>query len=198
VNQREVSSHTKSFAKALKAALREDPDVILVGEMRDLETISLAMTAAETGHLVLGTLHTNSAAKTVDRIIDIFPSEQQAQVRTMLSESLRGVVAQTLFKRFDRPGRVAAVEVLLNNPAVSNLIREGKTFQIPSMMQTGKAQGMINFESYIQDIVKDGKIAKEDALKFLGKAKAQTPQQMTDANPTPVPPGLTGIIKKPA
>ena len=198
VNQREVSSHTKSFAKALKAALREDPDVILVGEMRDLETISLAMTAAETGHLVLGTLHTNSAAKTVDRIIDIFPSEQQAQVRTMLSESLRGVVAQTLFKRFDRPGRVAAVEVLLNNSAISNLIREGKTFQIPSMMQTGKAQGMVNFEGYIQDLVKSGKVSKEDALKFLGKAKAQTAQQVADNNPAPVPPGLTGIIKKPA
>src|SRR5207344_1717063 len=112
VNQREVGPHTGSFSNALKAALREDPDVILVGEMRDLETISLAMTAAETGHLVLGTLHTNSAAKTIDRIIDIFPAEQQAQVRTMLSESLRGVVAQTLFRRVDKPGRVAAVEIL--------------------------------------------------------------------------------------
>ena len=174
VNQREISSHTKSFAKALKSALREDPDVILVGEMRDLETISLAMTAAETGHLVLGTLHTNNAAKTVDRIIDIFPAEQQAQVRTMLSESLRGVVAQTLFKRADKPGRVAAVEILFNTPAISNLIREGKTFQIPSIMQTGKSQGMVNFDSYIQELLKDGRVARDDALKFLGKAKAQT------------------------
>ena len=126
VNQREVNSHTKSFAKALKAALREDPDIILVGEMRDLETISLAMTAAETGHLVFGTLHTNSAAKTVDRIIDVFPDTQQAQVRVMLAESLRGVVAQTLFPRHDKPGRVAGIEVLMNTSAISNLIREGR------------------------------------------------------------------------
>jgi twitching motility protein PilT len=198
VNQREIASHTKSFAKALKAALREDPDIILVGEMRDLETISLAMTAAETGHLVLGTLHTNNAAKTVDRIIDSFPAEQQAQVRTMLSESLRGVVAQTLFKRVDKPGRIAAIEILFNTPAVANLIREGKTFQIPSIMQTGKSQGMVNFEAYIQDLLKDGKVSKDDALKFLGRGKAQT-QATTDAQGQQAPPQpKEGTVQKPA
>lgn len=170
VNQREVSSHTKSFAKALKSALREDPDVILVGEMRDLETISLAITAAETGHLVFGTLHTNSAPKTIDRIIDSYPAEQQAQIRTMLSESLRGVIAQSLFKKADGKGRVAAVEILINTPAVANLIREGKTFQIPSIMQTGKAAGMTSFEGYITDLITQGKILREEGMKFLGKS----------------------------
>src|SRR5690606_37666470 len=142
VNQREVSSHTKSFANALKASLREDPDIILVGEMRDLETISLAITAAETGHLVFGTLHTNSASKTVDRIIDAFPEAQQAQIRVMLAESLRGVVAQTLFPRADQPGRIAALEIMINTFGIANLIREGKTYQIPSAMQTGASEGM--------------------------------------------------------
>tara|TARA_B100001248_G_scaffold260625_1_gene249401 strand:- start:26128 stop:27441 length:1314 start_codon:yes stop_codon:yes gene_type:complete len=170
INQREVSSHTKSFASALKAALREDPDIILVGEMRDLDTISLAMTAAETGHLVFGTLHTNSAAKTVDRIIDVFPEAQQAQVRTMLSESLRGVVAQTLFKRADKPGRVAALEVLVNTHAVGNLIREGKTFQIPSAMQVGGNRGMMTFEKHLSELVSQGKVSKKDADAFLGKS----------------------------
>lgn len=171
INQREVSSHTKSFANALKASLREDPDIILVGELRDLETIQLAMTAAETGHLVFGTLHTNSAAKTVDRIIDVFPEAQQEQIRAMLAESLRGVVAQSLFKRIDKPGRVAAIEVLVNTPAVANLIREGKTFQIPSMMQTGSSQGMITFESYVSKLFDEGKISKEDAEQVIGKNK---------------------------
>ncbi|HEU0012210.1 MAG TPA: type IV pilus twitching motility protein PilT, partial [Longimicrobium sp.] len=143
VNQREVGPHTASFASALRAALREDPDVILVGELRDPETISLALTAAETGHLVFGTLHTNSAAKTVDRIIDSFPGELQAQVRAMLSESLRGVVAQQLLRRKGGQGRVAAHEILVGTPAVANLIREGKTFQIPSIIQTGKKDGMV-------------------------------------------------------
>ncbi len=169
VNQREVTSHTKSFKNALKAALREDPDVILVGEMRDLETIELAMTAAETGHLVFGTLHTNSAASTVDRIIDVFPPDRQAQVRVMLSESLRGVVAQNLFKRIDKPGRVAAIEVLVNIKAVANLIREGKTFQIPSSMQTGAEQGMLTFETTLSGLVEDGKISLDDAEGFVGK-----------------------------
>ena len=169
VNQREVNSHTKSFANALKASLREDPDIILVGEMRDLETIQLAMTAAETGHLVFGTLHTNSASKTVDRIIDVFPTAQQAQVRVMLAESLRGVIAQTLFKRQDVPGRVAALEILVNNNAIANLIREGKTFQIPSAMQTGARFGMITFETALQKLVSQGKVSKEDADVFLGK-----------------------------
>src|SRR5437868_5954598 len=135
INQREVGSHTKSFANALKAALREDPDILLVGELRDLETISLALTAAETGHIVFGTLHTNSAAKTIDRIIDVFPSGQQQQIRTMLAESLRGVIAQTLFTRADGQGRIAAYEIMRNSKAISNLIREGKVHQIASAMQ---------------------------------------------------------------
>lgn len=169
VNQREVGSHTKSFANALKAALREDPDIMLVGELRDLETISLALTAAETGHIVFGTLHTNNAAKTIDRIIDVFPTGQQQQIRTMLSESLRGVVAQTLFPRADGQGRVAAYEILKNTKAIGNLIREGKIHQIPSALQTGMSQGMITFEKYIEDLVKKGKISAVDAKTFLGK-----------------------------
>ncbi len=172
INQREVSSHTKSFHQALRAALREDPDVILVGEMRDLETISLAITAAETGHLVLATLHTNSATKTVDRIIDVFPEAQQAQIRVMLSESLRGVVAQSLVRRADGNGRVAVVEVLVNIPAVANLIREGKTFQIHSSMQTGQVHGMITFESAINDLVRRGIVSREDGQSFLARRTA--------------------------
>lgn len=169
VNQREVGSHTKSFGNALKAALREDPDIILVGELRDLETISLALTAAETGHLVFGTLHTNSAVKTMDRIIDVFPAEQQGQIRAMMAESLRGIVAQTLFQKADKMGRVAAFEILKGTKAVANLIREGKNHQIPSMMQTGAAQGMVLFEKYIDDLVKKGLVTPADAKSFLGK-----------------------------
>lgn len=169
VNQREVGSHTKTFANALKAALREDPDIMLVGELRDLETISLALTAAETGHLVFGTLHTNSAAKTIDRIIDVFPAGQQQQIRTMLSESLRGVVAQTLFSKADGQGRIAAYEILRNTKAVANLIRENKIHQIASTMQTGTSAGMILFEKYIDDLVKTGKVSANDARTFLGK-----------------------------
>ncbi|MCB0350185.1 MAG: type IV pilus twitching motility protein PilT [Bdellovibrionales bacterium] len=194
INQREVSNHTKSFAKALKAALREDPDVILVGEMRDLETISLAMTAAETGHLVFGTLHTMSAAKTVDRIIDAFPQAQQAQIRVMLSESLRGVVAQTLFPRADQPGRIAAFEILVNTFAISNLIREGKTFQIPSAMQTGGGDGMMTFESHLKTLVGSGKVSRENAENFLGRSikddgigSQSRPQQQTQKPATPRP-----------
>src|SRR5437667_1700433 len=172
INQREVSSHTKSFHQALRAALREDPDVILVGEMRDLETISLAMTAAETGHLVLATLHTNSATKTVDRIIDAFPEAQQAQIRVMLSESLRGVVAQSLIRRSDKQARVAVAELLVNTPAVANLIREGKTFQIPSSMQTGQVHGMITFEGAVNDLVRRGSISRQDANTFLDRRGA--------------------------
>ena len=163
VNHREVSNHTESFASALRAALREDPDVILVGEMRDLETIELAITAAETGHLVFGTLHTNSAAKTVDRIIDAFPSSQQAQIRAMLSESLKGVISQQLLKRTDRPGRVAALEILFVNSAVANLIREGKTFQIPSIIQTGKGEGMQLLDQSIMDYLMKKMITPEEA-----------------------------------
>jgi twitching motility protein PilT len=169
VNQREVGSHTKSFANALKASLREDPDIILVGELRDLETISLALTAAETGHLVFATLHTNSAVKTMDRIIDVFPSGQQPQIRAMLSESLRGVVAQSLFARADNQGRVAAFEILKATKAVSNLIREGKNHQIPSMMQTGASQGMVLYEKYVEDLIKKGLITASDGKLFLGK-----------------------------
>lgn len=174
VNQREVGSHTKSFANALKAALREDPDILLVGEMRDLETISLALTAAETGHVVFGTLHTNSASKTVDRIIDVFPAGQQQQIRTMLAESLRGVVCQTLFTKADGNGRVAAFEILKNTKAVANLIREGKTHQITSSMQTGQSQGMVLFEKYIDDLVMKGKVSAADAKTFLGKDSDST------------------------
>jgi len=169
INQREVSSHTKSFHQALRAALREDPDVILVGEMRDLETISLAITAAETGHLVLATLHTNSATKTVDRIIDVFPEAQQSQIRVMLSESLRGIVAQSLVKRADGNGRVAVVEVLVNIPAVANLIREGKTFQIHSSMQTGQVHGMITFESAMSELVRKGLVSRDEGQSFISR-----------------------------
>jgi twitching motility protein PilT len=169
INQREVSSHTKSFHQALRAALREDPDVILVGEMRDLETISLALTAAETGHLVLATLHTNSATKTVDRIIDVFPEAQQSQIRVMLSESLRGVVAQSLVRRRDGTGRAPVVEVLVNTPAVANLIREEKTFQIHSSMQTGHVHGMVTFEASVNDLVRRGIVSLEEGNSFLDR-----------------------------
>lgn len=165
VNQREVGRHTASFASALKAALREDPDIILVGEMRDLETIELAITAAETGHLVFGTLHTSSAAKTVDRIINVFPSNQQEQIRAMLSESLKGVIAQQLLKTVDGK-RVAALEILYATHAVSNLIREAKTFQIPSVIQTGKAEGMQLMDQSLQALVADKKVTAEEAQKY--------------------------------
>jgi twitching motility protein PilT len=163
VNQREVHTHTRSFKDALRAALREDPDVILVGELRDLETIAIAIETAETGHLVFGTLHTSTAASTVDRVIDQFPADRQAQIRVMLSESLRGVIAQTLCRKVGG-GRVAALEILLTNGAISNLIREGKTFQIPSMMQVGRAQGMIALNDALSDLVKKGLITADEAL----------------------------------
>ncbi len=163
VNHREVGTHTQSFSAALRGALREDPDIILVGEMRDLETISLAMEAAMTGHLVFGTLHTLNAAKTVDRIIEIFPSEQQAQVRSTLADALKAVISQTLFKRVDVKGRCAALEILVCTPAVRNLIREGKTYQIPSAMQTGKKYGMQTLDDAIMDYLQRGWISPEDA-----------------------------------
>ena len=172
ISQRELASHTKSFGAALRAALREDPDIILVGEMRDLETISLAITAAETGHLVFATLHTNSAIKTIDRVIDVFPEGQQTQIRVMLSESLRGVVAQALLPRPDRQGRVPVVEILVNVPAVANLIREGKTHQIASVMQTGRAHGMVTFDGAIHDLIQKGLISKEDGASFLRRRSA--------------------------
>jgi twitching motility protein PilT len=163
VNHREVGMHTQSFKAALKGALREDPDIILVGEMRDLETIELALEAASTGHLVFGTLHTQSAAKTVDRVIDVFPANQQAQIRTTLSESLKGVIAQNLFKRIDKKGRLAVLEILVVTPATSNLIREGKTFQIPSVIQTGKKYGMQSLDDAILEAMQAKKISPEDA-----------------------------------
>lgn len=172
VNQREVGSHTKTFTNALKAALREDPDIIMVGELRDLETISLALTAAETGHLVFGTLHTSSAAKTIDRIIDVFPQGQQGQIRTMLAESIRGIVAQSLFTRADGQGRVAAFEIMKGTKAIANLIREGKVYQIPSIIQTGAAHGMVLYEKYVDDLVKKGLVTQADAKSFLGKDAA--------------------------
>jgi len=165
VNQREVGRHTGSFAAALRAALREDPDVILVGELRDLETTSLAISASETGHVVFATLHTNSASKTIDRIIDIFPSIQQEQVRTMLSESLEGVIAQTLLPTKDGRGRVAALEVLIGVPALRNLIREDKTAQILSVIQTGANQGMQSLDQSLRELFMAGKLSREEVMR---------------------------------
>jgi twitching motility protein PilT len=184
ISQRELASHTKSFGAALRAALREDPDIILVGEMRDLETIQLAITAAETGHLVFGTLHTNSAIKTVDRVIDVFPEAQQTQIRVMLSESLRGVVAQSLLPRPDHQGRVPVVEILVNVPAVANLIREGKTHQIASVMQTGRAHGMVTFENAVQDLIQKGLVSREDGLSFLRRRSGGKQLTPSTANAT--------------
>ncbi|MCR5662587.1 MAG: PilT/PilU family type 4a pilus ATPase [bacterium] len=164
INQRQVGRDVESFALALKGALREDPDVILVGELRDLETISLAITAAETGHLVFGTLHTNSAAKTIDRLIDAFPIDQQAQIRTMLSESLRGVVAQQLIPNIDGTARIPVVEVLVGTTSVANLIREGKTYQITMSMQTGKKDGMRVMDQGILELYQKGIISKDEAM----------------------------------
>ena len=163
VNHREVGMHTKSFASALRGALREDPDIILVGEMRDLETIDLALTAAATGHLVFGTLHTPSAPKTIDRVIDVFPANQQNQIRAGLSESLKGVVAQNLFRRIDKPGRVAAIEVLVCDTPIANLIREGKTHQIAGMMQVGKRKGNQPLDDAIMDHLRAARISPEEA-----------------------------------
>ena len=167
INQRELGTNTHSFANALRSALREDPDVILVGEMRDLETISLAMTAAETGHLVFGTLHTSSAAKTVDRVVDVFPPEQQSQIRTMFSESIIAVITQNLLKKKDGKGRVAALEIMIGTPAVRNLIREGKVAQIPGMMQTGKQFGMQTMDATLVDMLKQGVVSKEVVIPYL-------------------------------
>jgi twitching motility protein PilT len=163
VNHREIGIHTNSFATALRGALREDPDIIMVGEMRDLETISLAVEAASTGHLVFSTLHTSSAYKTVDRVIEVFPSSEQPLIRSTLADGLRAVIAQVLFKRIDRKGRVVALEILIANPAVRNLIREGKTHQIPSMIQTGKKYGMILLDDSIMDLYTKGMVSAEEA-----------------------------------
>jgi twitching motility protein PilT len=163
VNQREVGPHTHGFAEALRSALREDPDVILVGEMRDLETIRLALTAAETGHLVFGTLHTSSAAKTVDRIVDVFPAAEKEMVRSMLSESLRSVISQTLLKRKDGTGRVAVHEIMLGTPAIRNLIRENKVAQMYSSIQTGQSLGMQTLDQAMVELVKRNVIDSADA-----------------------------------
>src|SRR5438445_1081516 len=173
ITQREVHTHTRSFAAALRGALREDPDVIMVGEMRDLETISLAITAAETGHLVLGTLHTGTASRTLDRLLDVFPPDQQEQIRIMVSESLRGVISQQLIPRADGKGRVLALEILTNTPAVANVIREAKTFMLPGIIQTGKKQGMQLMDDALADLHKRGLISAEEAL-----ARADQKQEM--------------------
>ena len=170
INQREVGPHTLSFNNALRSALREDPDVILVGEMRDLETIRLALTAAETGHLVFGTLHTSSAAKTIDRIIDVFPAAEKEMVRAMLSESLRAVISQTLLKTKDGTGRVAAHEIMIGTPAIRNLIREAKVAQMYSAIQTGGSIGMQTLDQSLPDLVKRNVVAAAEAR---GKACQQ-------------------------
>ncbi len=172
VNQREVHKHTESFARALRGALREDPDVIMVGEMRDLETIQLALTAAETGHLVLGTLHTGNAPRTLDRVLDVFPTDQREQIRIMVSESLRGILSQQLIPNVEGDGRVLATELLVNTPAVANCIREGKTYMLPGVMQTGKHVGMITMDESLRKLYIKGKITSEELL-FRSDDKAQ-------------------------
>jgi twitching motility protein PilT len=173
VTQREVHSHTRSFAAALRGALREDPDVIMVGEMRDLETISLAITASETGHLVMGTLHTSTAARTLDRVLDVFPVDQRDQIRVMVSESLRGIVSQQLVPRADGKGRVLALEVLTNTPAVGSVIREAKTFMLPGIIQTGRKLGMKLMDESLKELCLAGMITAEEAL-----ARADQKQMM--------------------
>jgi twitching motility protein PilT len=187
VNQREIGSHTRSFAAALRAALREDPDVILVGEMRDLETISLALTAAETGHLVFGTLHTKSAPKTVDRIVDAFPPAQQQQVRVQMAEALQGVVSQVLLPTKDRKGRVAALEIMVATVAIRNLIREGKTQQMPSSIQTGAQVGMQSLEQALRNLVMQGRVDRAYAEGFLQSSSSGSSGALG-----PVPVGAAG------
>lgn len=171
INHREVGTDTKSFTNALRSALREDPDVILVGELRDLETVSLAISAAETGHLVFGTMHTNSAPETVDRVIDQFPHEQQAQIRTMVSSSLMAVISQVLMPKLGEPGRVAVQEIMICTPAVRNLIRENKLYQIPSMMQAGRQDGMQTMETAAKEMALRRKISRENAISLTNNPK---------------------------
>jgi twitching motility protein PilT len=172
VNQREVGPNTRSFSNALRSALREDPDIILVGELRDYETISLAVTAAETGHLVFATLHTPSAAQSVDRIVDVFPAHQQDQIRTQLADALQGIIAQQLIPTIDGMSRMCCLEILINTPAVSNLIRENKTFQLPSIMQTSKQLGMQTMDQSLMDLVKQRKISPQEAYRRAFDKKA--------------------------
>jgi twitching motility protein PilT len=181
VNQREIGVHATSFAAGLRAALREDPDVILVGEMRDLETIALALTAAETGHLVLSTLHTGSAAQTVNRIIDVFPADQQEQVRVQLAESLVAVISQTLLPTSDGTGRVVACEVMVATPAVRNLIREGKVHQIPSAIQTGAKDGMQSLDQSLRHLLKTRRITAEVAYRWATDKESVVPTPAADA-----------------
>jgi len=166
VNQREVGSNTHSFANALRSALREDPDVILVGEMRDLETISLALTAAETGHLVFGTLHTMNAPKTVDRVVDVFPPQQQQQIRVMFAEAIAAVISQVLLKRRDGRGRIAALEIMIATPAIKNLVREGKTHQLSSIIQTSQKIGMLNMDQVLKNLAMTGKVDFKEAKMY--------------------------------
>jgi twitching motility protein PilT len=176
ITQREVHTHTQSFGAALRAALREDPDVIMVGEMRDLETISLAITASETGHLVLGTLHTGNASRTLDRLLDVFPEDQQEQIRIMVSESLRGIISQQLVPKIDNSGRVLALETLTNTPAVANVIREARTYMLPGIIQTGKKQGMQLMDDALVDLARRGLISAEEAY-----ARSEQKQDMRAA-----------------
>jgi twitching motility protein PilT len=172
VNQREVGTNTSSFANALRSALREDPDVILVGEMRDLETISLALTAAETGHLVFATLHTMNAPKTIDRVIDVFPPQQQQQIRVMFAEAIAAVISQILFKKKEGQGRLAALEIMIASPAIRNLIREGKTHQISSIIQTSQKIGMQNMDQTLKNLVMNGKIDGKEAKMYASNVEA--------------------------
>ncbi len=188
INHREIGTDTKSFSTALRSALREDPDVILVGELRDLETVSLAISAAETGHLVFGTMHTNSAPETVDRIIDQFSHDQQAQIRTMISTSLMAVVSQALVPKFGEPGRVAVQEIMICTPAVRNLIRENKLYQIPSLMQTGRNDGMQTMESAAKELALKRKISREVAVSLTNNPRLFD-DVSTGAGPRPVRPG---------
>jgi twitching motility protein PilT len=202
INQRVVHNHTMSFKNALRAALREDPDIILVGEMRDLETVAIAIETAETGHLVFGTLHTTTAASTVDRVIDQFPSDRQAQIRIMLSESLKGVISQTLCRKIGG-GRVAALEVLIVTSAISNLIRESKTFQIQSMMQVGKAVGMVTLNDALLDLVNKKMVAPEEAYaKAIDKAGLEAQLKRFGFDPSKpsvaAPAGVAGATPRPA
>ncbi|MBU4562042.1 Flp pilus assembly complex ATPase component TadA, partial [bacterium] len=171
-DQREVGTHTNSFAGALRSALREDPDVILVGEMRDLETISMAVTAAETGHLVFSTLHTNSAAETVERIINVFPPHQQSQIRMQVAESLVGIIAQTLIPTIDEGGRVPAIELMIATTAIRNIIREEKIHQMPATIQMGRKDGMLSLDQSLKNLLIDGKISQEEAIKRAIDKKA--------------------------
>ena len=201
VNQRDIGHSCNTFQDALKYALREDPDVILIGELRDLETISLALTAAETGHLVLGTLHTRGAAASIDRMIDSFPSGQQPMIRTMIAESLLAVISQALVKRLDGKGRVAAYEIMLVNNAISNLIREGKVFQMESVIQTSRKDGMILMEQHLMSLISQGVISREEASPYLKTAGSESPMQSSPSVKTQVgtlaSPKMTGGNPKP-